>query len=83
MRRKPDSQDTEDPEEITSREMQRQINRLHVLDLHLPNTVHAEGKGLGEKELACVVRFFKGKNNTKISLHYHRRIALTKGVVEA
>ncbi len=55
MGRIPDSLDTEDPEEIASREMQRQINRLRVLDLHLPNTVHAEGQGLGEGELARVV----------------------------
>ncbi len=46
--------------------MQRQINRLRVLCLNLPNTVHAEGQGLGEEELACVVRFLKGNNNTKI-----------------
>ena len=69
MRRKPDSRDTENPEEIASREMQRQINRLRVLDLHLPNTVHAEGQGLVEEELACVVRHLKGNNNTKKSSH--------------
>ncbi len=83
MRRKPDSRDTKDPELVASREMQRQINRLCVLNLHLPNTVHADGQGLGEEELAYVVRHLKGNNNTKISSHYHRRIALTKGVVEA
>jgi hypothetical protein len=83
MRRKPDSRDTENPEEIASREMQRQINRLRVLDLHLPKTVHAKGQGLGEEELACVVRHLKGCNNTKISSYYHRRVALTKGLVEA
>jgi hypothetical protein len=48
MRRKPDPRDTKDPDEIVSREMQRQINRFHMLDLHLPNTVHAiGGRGIG------------------------------------
>ena len=83
MRRKPDSRDTEDPEEIASREMQKQINKLRVLDLHLPNTVHAEGQGLGEEELACVVRHLKDTHHPKIPSHFHRRVALTKGVVEA
>jgi hypothetical protein len=32
----------QDPEEIATTEMQRQINRLRVLDLHLPNTVHRQ-----------------------------------------
>ena len=83
MTRKPDSRDTEDPEEIASREMQRQINRLRVLDLHLPNTVHAEGQGLEEEELACVVRHLKDTHHPKNPPHFHRRVALTKGVVEA
>jgi hypothetical protein len=33
--------------------------------------------------LAGVVRNLKGKDNTKTSSFYHRRISLTKGVVEA
>ncbi len=54
-----------------------------MLDLHLPNTVHAEGQELGEEELACGVRLLKGKSNSKIPSHFHRRVTLTKGVVEA
>ncbi len=38
---------------------------------------------MGEEELACVLRHLKGNNNTKMASHYHQRVALTKGVVEA
>ncbi len=54
-----------------------------MLELRLPNIVHAVGQGLGEEELACVVRHLKSNDNTLTSSFYHRRIALIKGVVEA
>jgi hypothetical protein len=63
--------------------MKRQINRLQVLVLHLPNIVHAEGQGLGEEEFAFVVRHLKGNGYSKIPSHFYRVVALTKGVVEA
>ncbi len=38
---------------------------------------------LGEEELACVVRHLKENGYSKIPSHFHRRVALTKGEVEA